>query len=138
MPPFQPGHPGSRQENRIIACIILMAKPKDLSGSWKNVAMIPAEPLINLDLLNAMIREIMSSELLPYQPGKQPAPLRHLRQSHAEIVDERLFRRTLLTMPRSRAVTLIQLIQPKFLSRRFSENCFVALRPLDSTVSDCK
>ena len=88
------------------------------------------EPLIDLNLLNAMVNEILSGELLPHRPGT-PFPRRNLRQSDAEAVDEKLFRRTLLDMPVLKASRLIQLIQPQFYSRTFSENCFNALNVLD-------
>ena len=88
------------------------------------------EALIDLNLLNAMVHEILSGELLPQRPST-PFPRRNLRQSDAEAADEKLFRRTLLDMPVLRANRLIQLIQPQFQSRTFSENCFNALNVLD-------
>jgi hypothetical protein len=91
--------------------------------------MIRRESLISLNLLNAMVEEILNSELGPLRADRR-VPKWGFRQSHAEIVDEKLFRRTLLTMPIDKAPGLIQQIQPKFHSRRFSENCLLALKRL--------
>lgn len=88
------------------------------------------EPLIDLNLLNQMVNEILAGELLPHKPGT-PLPRRNLRKTEAEAIDEKLFRQTLLDMPVRRASRLIQLIQPKFYSRTFAENCFNALEALD-------
>ena len=90
---------------------------------------MPRESLITLHLLNAMVDEILRAEV-PVADPSRPMRRKTLHQSQAEIIDERLFRRTLLGMPMREAPQLLRRIQPKFYSRRFRENCFLALRKL--------